>query len=60
MFAEKPFTDEQLAAVSGGCGIISSALSLINPWQCPKCGSGHIKEDKRDCICKKCGYKWRP
>ena len=57
-------SDEQLEAVSGGCGGKSG---------CPKCGSKNLKETRRyekitegggtsskhvDFECKDCGHKW--
>ena len=56
-------SDEQLAAVNGGCGVPT------RPGKCPKCGSGHIHSEFSndniidfdpglDCVCYDCGYKW--
>lgn len=54
-------TKEQLAYVSGGgraCDYISSAIDYIDPFDCPKCGSGNIKKDGNEYTCKKCHYTW--
>ncbi len=50
-------TDEQLAAISGGC----SEEELIDG--CPMCHSALIKIEMIDdftqrCTCHKCGYTW--
>ena len=52
-------TDEQLEAVSGGCGVSDS-------FKCPKCGAKtkdyYVEETNVEsylhCECHKCGYKW--
>ncbi len=52
-------TDEQLNAVSGGCGESTSST-------CPKCGSDKVKKEKHGngffmhnaYTCKSCGYEW--
>ena len=49
-------TEEQLAAVSGGCGSTQK--------QCPYCGSSNIESDRADISsfltyhCKDCGETW--
>ena len=53
-------TDEQLQAVSGGgaCSVISDVGDVINPFDCPKCGSNNVEKDGNKCTCKKCGHSW--
>ena len=50
-------SEEQLAAVSGGC-LLESTPTFI----CPKCGStevwGHDMGNYWDCICSKCKHHW--
>ena len=57
-------SEEQLAAVNGGCGKPSS------PCHCPKCKSHNIHfqfdnddiidfSPAYDCECYDCGYKWK-
>ena len=50
-------TDEQLAAVSGGC-----LLESTPTFTCPKCGStevwGNDMGNYWDCICSKCKHHW--
>ena len=49
--------DEQLAAVSGGCLLVSTPT-----FTCPKCGStevwGNDMGNYWDCICSKCKHHW--
>ncbi len=51
-------TDEQLTAVNGGCKSISSILSHMSFWDCPKCGCNDIVKDGREYECQGCGYTW--
>ena len=50
-------SEEQLAAVSGGC-----LLESTPTFTCPKCGStevwGHDMGNYWDCICSKCKHHW--
>ena len=47
--------DDQLEAVSGS----SRLTSFIDPYECPKCGSGNIKKGGNTRKCKKCGHSWK-
>ena len=66
-------TDEQLEAVSGGCGTttVVAPRPVQKPTCCPACGSANINlvEAKNgnepgcpttyySCSCKKCGHFW--
>ena len=50
-------TDEQLAAISGGCLLVSTPT-----FTCPKCGSKDVwgvdMGNYWDCVCKKCKHHW--
>ena len=50
-------TDEQLAAVSGGCLLVSTPT-----FTCPRCGSTNVKGmdmgNYWECFCHNCKHHW--
>ena len=56
---EFKLTDEQLSAVSGGCGSSSDSTSSV---KCPNCGSSNVKSNYSvyftSYVCKECGHEW--
>ena len=57
-------TAEQLEVISGGgaCSFVSDAGDLLNPFDCPECGSNKVEAVKGKgnlFQCQSCGFKWR-
>lgn len=62
-------SEEQLEAVSGGCGGTTAPKPAVNPGvlKCSSCGSTNIQRhydesasDPDKFVCYNCGFKWLP